>query len=274
MREECYAAFRWIPIVDGFPQPWRGDLMAGYRKLIEGGLFEPALHGFTHFNTQTMMTALREDSDRGRRARLLADNGIPYLASYTPEYNFALVDREAGERPMDEAYQSDWVSTGAKLFAAAFGHKPSTTCAPGYRSNGVTHMLWRKVGIESVQVVGSHPLSAANELVQVERNVSFEPALESGDVVAHAMRRGAARRSLRDLPIVICSHSINYITHFTAAAENGRALLRKLLLTLMEEFPDLRFANTKALVDAWKGPDSDWFSEPSLAQRFRRVGVA
>jgi hypothetical protein len=273
MREERYASFRWIAITDGFPEPWNENLMPAYRDLIRCNLFEPALHGFTHFNTQVMMACLREDSDRGRRARLLAENDIPYLASYTPEYNFALTIRDGDERFMDDDYQSSWVATGARLFTEAFGHRPLTACAPGYRSNDVTQRLWRDAGIESLQTVGPRAISMTAGAVRVERNVAFEPVLGGGDVVARAM--DAVRRAVRrGAPIVICSHSINYITRFTAGAERGRALLKTFLRAMLDEFPDLRFANTRSLVDAWKAADEGWFSEPSLAQRFRRIGAA
>jgi hypothetical protein len=269
MRAERYADFRWTGLADGFPEPWREDVLPAYRDLIRRGLFEAALHGFTHFNTEIMAGALREESDRGRRARLLADNDIPYLASLTPEYNFALVRRDAGEQFMDESYQAEWVATGVGLFTDVFGHGPVTTCAPGYRANAVTQSLWRNAGIESFQVVGTDPLSTVNGMIQVARNVAFEPALDDGDVVDTALNQ--ARRAVRrGTPIVICSHSINYITRFTDAAGNGRQLLHRLLSMLLEEFPQLRFANTKSLVDAWRSADAGWFAELSFTQRLRR----
>jgi hypothetical protein len=273
MRAERYEAFRWIAIADGLPKPWSDHLLSEYRDLITGGLFEPALHGFTHFNVQELLACLRENSERGERARLLVENEVPYLASVTPEYNFALVSRQGGEHFLSEPEQADWVSTGLKLFTDVFGTKPATTCAPGYRSNLVTRKLWQDAGIESVQMVGTQPVAMRGGLVDIQRNVAFEPALDSGDVVARAL--GQARRAIRKgLPVVICSHSINYITRFTNAAENGRASLRKLLTGLLEEFPHLRFANTKSLVDSWKAANDDWFCGPTLTQRLRRVGTA
>ena len=273
MRAERYEAFRWVGLADGFPKPWSDDLVSAYRKLIAGKLFEPALHGFTHFNVQELLHCLRADSERGKRARLLVENDVPYLASVTPEYNFALVSRQGGEHFLSEHEQADWISKGVDLFASVFGAKPSTTCAPGYRANLVTRKLWREAGIESAQMMGTQPVALVGGLVDTQRNVVFEPALDSGDVVARAM--GEARRAIRKgLPVVICSHSINYITRFTNAAENGRAALAKLLTGLLNEYPLLRFANTKSLVDSWKAANDDWFCEPTLAQRLRRIGTA
>jgi hypothetical protein len=272
MREERYDAFRWIGIGEGFPKPWADNLMPAYRALIARGHFEPALHGFTHFNVLELLACLREESERGERARLLVKNEVPYLASVTPDYNFALVSRQGGEHFMSERDQADWISTGVKLFTDAFGIKPATACAPGYRANLVTRKLWQQAGIESAQVVGTQPVSEKGGLVETQRNVSFEPALYDGDVVGRA--RAEARRAVRKgLPIVICSHSINYITRFTAAAETGRAALRKLLTGLLEEFPSLRFASTKSLAESWKAASQDWFCGPTLTQRLRRVGT-
>src|SRR5262249_55021621 len=124
MRAEGFERFHWIGIDRGFPRPWTDRLASIYRELILAGVFEPALHGFTHFNPTTLMECLRENSDRGERARLLATHGVPYLASWTPEYNFALVQRGTRETFVETDAQQEWVSTGIKLFVAMFGTSP------------------------------------------------------------------------------------------------------------------------------------------------------
>src|SRR4029077_14535485 len=138
---------------------------------IESCLFEPGLHGFTHFNAIEMIACLNEDSDRGKRARILAERDVPYLASYTPEYNFALVSRRDGERFLDAAAQESWVRSGIELFIDAFGIFPRTACAPGYRANSVTRRIWRTLGVESCQSVGDAPLATSRGLLQLNRNV-------------------------------------------------------------------------------------------------------
>jgi hypothetical protein len=258
MRDEGFRYFRWISIDRGFPQPWKENLLPAYRELIGAGIFEPALHGFTHFNVSSLMRNLQGDTEQGRRARLLVAHDVPYLASWTPEYNFALVTRGRRETYLDAAAQEAWIASGVELFARAFRTAPRTTCAPGYRANAVTKRLWKKHQIEAVQSVGHGPLEAGEGLLELQRNVTFEPVLEDGDVVARAL--GQARRAVaQGTPIVVCTHSINYVARFVGRAERSRELLRTLLRSLLEAFPNLRFARASEVVDALRSARSDWF---------------
>jgi len=258
MRDEGFEHFRWIGIDRGFPQPWKESLMPAYRNLIEAGVFEPALHGFTHFNVIALMQCLQDEAERGRRARLLVAHDVPYLASWTPEYNFALVTRGRREVYLNAAAQNEWIASGVSLFTDAFREGPRAVCAPGYRADAVTNRLWKKHHVEAVQNVGPGPLETNNALIEFQRNVTFEPVLEEGDVVARALDQ-AQRAVARDAPIVICTHSINYVTRFVGGAERSRELLQQLLVSLLDAFPDLRFARAGDVIDALKSARSDWF---------------
>src|SRR5260221_3607135 len=269
MRRGGYYDFRWIGVESGFPPPWSGNLMPAYRANIQRGVFEPGLHGFTHFNTSELMACLRENSARGQRARILSEFDVPYLASYTPEYNFALESPRGNERFLESGAQEDWIRAGIELFTRAFGGPPRTVCAPGYRSNSVTRRLWRRLGIESMQYVGTQPLTTVGGLVQLNRNVEFEPVLGERDAVSVALRQ-AERTVSRGTPIVICTHSINYLTRFVESAERSREMLRELLTSLLKLFPDLRFAGAVEVAKAWKSERRGWFSAPSLHQRANR----
>jgi hypothetical protein len=258
MRDEGFQHFRWIGIDRGFPQPWKENLAPAYRELVEAGVFEPALHGFTHFNVNALMQCLRDDRAKGARARLLVANDVPYLASWTPEYNFALVTRGRRETFLDAAAQDEWIASGVRLFADVFGAVPRSACAPGYRANATTKRLWKKYGVEAIQGLGPGALDADNGLIELQRNVMFEPVLEEGDVVSRALdqAKGAVASGA---PIVICSHSINYATRFVAGAERSRALLSGLLESLLDAFPNLRFAPIGGVIDAWRSANADWF---------------
>lgn len=269
MRDEHFQEFRWISLSSGFPAPWSGNLLAAYLENRDRGVFEPGLHGFTHFNTSEMLACLREDSDRGRRARLLVANDVPYLASYTPEYNFALASRRRDERLLGYRAQLDWIAQGIELFQQAFGEIPRTVCAPGYRANATTARIWRQFGIESMQSVGDQPLTTESGLLQLHRNVEFEPVLSENDVVPRALAQ-AARAVSRGTPVVVCTHSINYITRFVRRAEDSRELLRRLITSLLELYPDLRFASARDVFAAWREERSGWFSAPSPIHRSNR----
>lgn len=272
MQRENFQAFRWIPIDLGFPRSGRETLLPAYRANIDRGLFYPGLHGFTHLNASAMMKLLTETSARGDRMRQLANHGVPYLASLTPECNFALVERQGEDETfMSESDQESWIDAGVSLFARAFGRRPVTTCAPGYRANDTTFRIWHRRGIEAVQSNGWRGILASREMVFLERNVSFEPALTPDASVEDAI--DAARRAVEcGFPIVVCSHSINYMSRFLGYAEEGRRQLAEFLRRLLEAFPNLRFATDADLAAAFRTNDPAWFRRPTtreIAVRFR-----
>jgi hypothetical protein len=266
MRQENFQAFRWISLDVGFPKPWRDTLLPAYCRNIDRGLFYPGLHGFTHFNVSAMMKLLTEISSRGDRMRQLACYGVPYLASLTPECNFALVERQSGvERFLTEADQENWIEAGVSTFTRAFGRRPMTTSAPGYRTNGRTLQIWHRYGFEAAQFVGQSGISALGSMVILERNVAFEPALSDAPDVEKAIE--AASRAVEcGFPIIVCSHSINYISRFLGYAEEGRCYLGELLERLLKAFPNLRFASDDDIVSAWAANDPDWFRAPTLRE--------
>ena len=204
--------------------------------------------------------------------RRLACHGVPYLASLTPQCNFALVERQDGdERFLPESDQESWIESGVSLFTRAFGRPPVTTCAPGYRANDATFRIWRRRGIEAAQTTGRRGISGSHAMVMLERNVALEPALAVAAAVEKAI--GAACRAVEcGFPIVVCSHSINYISRFLGYAEDGRRQLAELLRRLLAAFPNLRFAADADIVSAWKTSDLGWFRPPTrreMAARFR-----
>ena len=271
MRQENFQEFRWMPIDQGLPAPWRETLMPAYRANVQRGVFYPGLHGFTHFNAAAMMNLLRQSSARGERMRRLACHGVPYLASLTPECNFALVERQEGaEQFLPESEQDKWVEAGVRLFTRAFGQPPLTTCAPGYRADEATFRAWRRHGIEAVQSNASDGISLADDMVRVGRNVAFEPSLVADFSVAKAID-AAARIVECGHPIVVCSHSINYMSRFLGNAEAGRRQLADLLRGLLAAYPDLRFASDADIVAAWRASDAQWLRPPTAREIAARV---
>ncbi|MBI3675212.1 MAG: hypothetical protein HY243_01165 [Proteobacteria bacterium] len=270
MRNEGFRTLRWIAIKDGFPHPWKDHLVHVYRRNIERKVFFPALHGFTHFNPVQFVASLSERSPRGDLIRKLVEQDIPYLASLTSEYNFALVSRVGGETFLSETDQWDWLSKGADLFAETFGGIPQSTCAPGYRANDTTMRLWRKLGIKVAQSVGTGALMDEEGLLTLQRNVFFEPVLLGFDLVTAALDQ-AMRAAERGFPIVVCSHSINYLTRFSGRASESRLLLGTFVKALLNLYPNLRFATDIDLYDAYEGCTPGWLRQPRPHEIYNRL---
>ena len=271
MRAEGYREFRWIGIADGFPAPWTEELFAVYLANIERKVFYPGLHGFTHFNIPALLCALSESSVRGELARILADEDVPYLASLTPEHNFALLTRRPGGGFLDEVDQVDWIEQGVALFRQGFGFSPRTTCAPGYKANRTTFRVWHGAGIDVVQTGDDRGLADESTAILC-RNVHFEPALRPDAALQSALSR-AHLAVARGRPIVISSHSINYISRHLGRARHSRVMLHELLSGLLREFPDLRFASDAEFADAHKSDEPSWFRPPNAGELTQRVAA-
>jgi hypothetical protein len=270
MREENYAHFKVVPIVEGYPAPWNEPSLVGeYNKLVALGVLWPAMHGYTHFNPRLMLSIAREGTERGRRLRAMHERDVPYLASLTPEFNFALLDRsDVPDRFFGAEEQSQWIENGVQLFRGAFGHGPTSTCAPGYRFNDVTCNFWRQAGITVVHTAGGR-FGPYQGVWLTPRNVPFEPVLNanaSRDAVA-----AAARAFRRGEPLVIGTHSINYISRHLGKSALGREQLGLLLTILRSRHPNLRFAHETELYASWAKRDPAWWRRPTLGERFRRL---
>ncbi len=269
MQAESYSRFLAVPICQGLPAPWQPEaLMPQYRQLIASGVFYPALHGYTHFNPLLLLRLAREDSARGARIRTLHAQGIPYLASLTPEFNFALLDRSsAAERFIGTAEQASWIEQGVSLFQEAFGRKPYSACAPGYRFDTTTCKLWARAGLHVIHNAGGL-VGNSEGLWHLPRNVFFEPVLDANAL--HASIKAAELAVSRGEPIVVCTHSINYVSRHLGRAQEGLSQLSALLTALRQRFPDLRFAQEEQLHRSWLQQDPSWWRAPAGAERMAR----
>jgi hypothetical protein len=273
MKEENFSQFRYVSIDKGFPAPWKNfNILASYKELISKGVFYPALHGFTHFSPKLMLDAWHDQGNFGRNARLLFQRDIPYLASLTPEFNFALLRRNGRKELFaTEAEQRLWIGMGVKLFQECFGILPLSTCAPGYRANELTYQLWAEHGIRVAQTASGSAPYVNHGLLFIPRTVFFEPALNlnASQVVAAALGQANAAIA-QGKAIVICSHSINYIQRHLGKREESLNALDLLLTGLLKTYPNLRFANDQMVFDAWNRQDRAWFLPAKLASIVNR----
>lgn len=273
MREEGFSHFRYISIDKGFPEPHQYfDILASYKRLMTMGVFYPALHGFTHFSPELMVAAWTDQGDFGRRARILFQNEIPYLASLTPEFNFALLRRNGANQTFaSETEQRYWIEMGIKLFHQCFGIQPVSVCAPGYRANYLTYQLWGEYGMKVAQEASADVAFEEQEMLVIPRTVFFEPALSANamECVVTALDQASASVSQGKM-IVICSHSINYIQNYVGKRDESLQALDSLLSGLLKKYPNLRFANDQMVFDAWNKKDKEWFNPPSIGARFKR----
>jgi len=275
MRSEGFGEFRFVPITEGLPIPWaESSLLEQYRSLIADRVFYPGLHGFTHFSPEGMLRGWHDTGEYGERTRSLLIEDIPYLASVTPEYNFALLDRsDRAEVYADYSVQRDWVGRGVQLFREAFGYPPVTTCAPGYRYNDASFAAWVDCRIRVVQTPGSVGVYESERVMVIERNVAFEPLLDDGQVVEKALNRMRHVVAAGWIP-VICTHSINYISRYCAGRDNSLKCLARFLWEVKNSFPEMRFANDADVLTAYSNRDTGWFRPARIQELVHRQRLA
>ncbi|OSM03960.1 hypothetical protein [Magnetofaba australis] len=270
MRREGGDAFHVIPITQGFPEPWDDVLLPEYRRLAQSGVFDPCFHGFTHFSDHLYRQAMRQGGDLANRLRALAERDIPYLASYTPELNFALCQRQGGfEQPMEEAVQAAWFAQGMALFQEAFGRAPLSACFPGYRGDAVSVALAASYGVKGVQWFGGALPEERDGMLHLARNLEFEPALKATDL--DAILAQARDLVSAGLPLIISTHSINFISRHVNQRDRSLALLTELLSRLKQAFPDILFSHDSEFVTRYHQRDAEWWRAPTWGERRARL---
>lgn len=254
-----YARLELLPLDEGIPGKWhRPGLIEAYREGIENGLIYPAFHGLTHFCQGVAERTLKGDDDRGRLLRTLYAVDTPLLHSRTPWIRFEYRDDSGW---LNMATQRKLIREGVRLFERVFGTVPVTACAPGYRANNDTRRAWAEVGIRVAQNgpgLSLFPYFDRNGLLQLFRNVPFDPALDPVSYDIHHTYKNAQECLAAGKPAVVSVHSIN----FHSTIRNNRELtlerLESFLNLLEENHTDLIYANDYDLLRIVTDGEVQW----------------
>jgi len=99
----------------------------------------------------------------------------------------------------------------------------------------------------------------------IVRNVSIEPALESA-IDMSSLMAAAHRAVAAGSPIVICTHSINYITRFNGKAEESVSRLVELIERLLDRYPNLGFCDDGRYERSLRAGNGTEFGRPDAGQ--------
>jgi hypothetical protein len=136
-------------------------------------------------------------------------------------------------------------------FAKMFSSLPHSACAPGYRADDATHRAWAQHGIRVVQngpEMQFPPHFGRFEILELSRNVEFEPATDAGFSVDACLQR-AESCFARGIPAVISVHSINF--HSTVRDFRSQALhsLEEFLTALESKHAELLYLHDDGLYE-------------------------
>jgi hypothetical protein len=254
MAAEGWDEIQVLPLAQGLPQGWkRPGLMEGYRSGVADGFFYPALHGTTHFSCCSVERNLAGRGERAALLRTFWQAGTPYIHWRMRWIGYEYWDPEKppDDRFLPVASQQGIIGQTVGAFAKLFAALPFSACAPGYRANDDTVRSWAQHGIRVAQngpggLVPPH--FDSHEILQVFRNIEFEPAVDANFSLARCLDEAEACFA-QGVPAVISVHSINF--HSTVKDFRTRTLkcLDEFLSAMQSRHSDLLYVNDKELYE-------------------------
>lgn len=243
---------RLLPLAEGFPEGWsRPGLIDGYREGISDGLFQPALHGTTHFCRTAVERSLEARGERFDLLQTLWAAGTPYIHWRMPWIGYEYWDPERVEddRFLPEEVQKELIGSTVGAFAKLFSALPRSACAPGYRANNDTHRIWSQHGIRVAQNgpgAAIPPHFDRHEVLQLSRTVEFEPATDP-DMSVEACLRQADSCFERGIPAIVSIHSINFHSTVRDFRSGTLKLLDEFLGAVESRHTDLLYLHDEEL---------------------------
>lgn len=254
MRADNFERIHLLPLAEGLPEDWdRPGLKEAYQEGVADGVFRPALHGTAHFCIAAVERNLSGGNERSSLLRTLWQAGTPYIHWRMPWIGYEYWDPEQpeAERMLPDATQRALIGEAVGGFAKMFSSLPRSACAPGYRADDATHRAWAQHGIRVAQNgpgTQNPPHFAGFEILQLSRNVEFEPATDAAFSVETCLQRAESAFAL-GIPATISLHSINF--HSTVRDFRSRTLkaLEEFLTALESTHADLLYLHDDGLYE-------------------------
>jgi hypothetical protein len=212
-------------------------------------VFQPALHGLTHFCEAAVKNALSRKEERTNFLRTLWAAETPYIYWRMPWIGYEYCNPTGPHGGfLGFAEQVQKIQETARLFKNLFGRQSTSACAPGYRANADTHAAWFKSGIRVAQK-GSEspqlPYFDASNLLNLYRTIDLEPS--DRDLNPEEYVEIATRCFDRGMPAVISVHAINFQSTLKDFRSLTLARLDQLLTALENKYPELLYLHDEDL---------------------------
>jgi len=228
-----------------------------FQRGIKAGVFYPQYHGNEHINIARWMKQLQNEDSDSRKVFHLGMAGI--TAKQKPKLgNQILVAYDFDSEQQRQAQISSLVE-GAKHFESLFGFRSKSFIAPVYTWHSSFEKELSKIGIKYLQggkiqiqpqganrrhFLGEKNIHGQSYLV---RNVYFEPALHTRDIVGQTLDYIGSAFLMRK-PVIISSHRFNYVGFIDKQnKKKGLCQLKRLLQAILKRWPDVEFMTSPEL---------------------------
>lgn len=243
-----------------YPKDYEGTWTL-WREGIKSGLMAPQFHGREHLNLKVFEEKLQsKDLEiltvlKNRSYTSISNSGYPSI-SVTAAFDFFEMSENLRFREI--------ISSGISYFEEVYGYKPIYFNAPGAAASSQIEEYLVENGIKYSDnpIVKKEHLGKGkyktnfnytgkllrDNLINVNRNVVFEPAASLGiDWAGYALNQ-IETAFFWGKPAVISSHRVNFCGLIDKKnRENGLFALKKLLKRLINRHPDVEFISAAEL---------------------------
>jgi len=266
IRESDFKQYYFEMVTDTFLKyPQHSRCFEIWKEGINKKIFMPQSHGREHLNVSKFMRNLQAGDKDAHFAFNYKMPGIFKKNAVEPRNDYIISLEYYDEK--DKLDKERIIEEGLILFRELFGFSSQSFIAPNYKWDPGLELVLSSNDVRYIQ--GSryqyipksnfsglkqkyHFLGENNKLKQIylTRNVYFEPTLfNSSDCVASTLRQIDIAFKLRK-PAIICSHRINYIGFIDQGnRDRNLILLRRLLRSIMQRWPEVEFMTTVELGD-------------------------
>lgn len=265
IRESNFSQYYYEPFTQTLQKyPKHSRSFQLWQEGISANLFKPQLHGREHVNVPRWMKALKNNTGN---MRLAFENQMFDLSdSGTVISENSYMDALAFNTQEEFDYIGSTLEEGAKLFEQLFNYKSESFIASCYIWDTKQEEVLKNQGIKFIQSGRYqrcpipndtrnyrrkfHFTSEKNSYSQIYlvRNCYFEPSeIGSNGMVENCMMRIKASFRMKK-PVIIGTHRLNYIGSIVPEnRDNNLRLLKKLLVAITAEFPDVEFMTSNQL---------------------------
>lgn len=242
-----------LPLSDGLPRGWdRPGLLPAYREGIAEGVFQPALHGSTHFCGRVVEAIMPTSSERAELLRTLWRANTPYIYWRMPWIGYEYWDPNSAKGTfLSREKQDELIGASVGAFEKLFSALPRSACAPGYRADKNTHSVWAQYGVRVAQNgpgTSLPPHFGEHEVLHTYRNIEFEPAVDPAFSVDSCLAQAEACFE-KGLPAIVSLHSINLHSSLKDFRSGTLQALDALLAALRAKYPNLLHLHDGNLYD-------------------------